>query len=188
MTEKVIVTQDELAVVAKVTQFTDDDIKGSAPVRVYVCHPGSDQFVYTGRWGIAALILDPANAVLFISIVDLSTKEIIIKQEIYDPFTYTSLSPNFQSFEADEFIVGLCFAENYDAKGFILLVQGMQNYVKHMVKPKVTPSKEAPKKVESTTISSKKSGFSLVSLDIVRWHHLRRYCQQEFQRLERQQK
>ncbi|KAL0486772.1 hypothetical protein AKO1_012121 [Acrasis kona] len=156
------INDEELSIAAAALQCQKADVKAQAPARLYVCHPNSEVFEYTGHFGVATINLDMTQALLSINFVDLKSKQVIIKQEVYDPFVYhATLDPHFHCFEADDFLVGLSFSENYEAKSFAITLQGLQNIVKSIPKAGATSPavKSAPKAAPTPAPQEEKKGF-----------------------------
>lgn len=105
---------------------------------------------------------------------DLKTRQVIFEQEIYFSFQIQELAPFFLSFEVDDCVAGLCFAQEGEAKKFLQQVRSFVTQVDAIAKmeavtsaaapPLVAPKvkkekeKEKPKEVKETK-KEKKGGF-----------------------------
>ena len=127
----------------------------------------NDAWAYTGVCGILTLHFDQTLPAVYLRITDLSSKKVVVVQECYAEFlsTYQTLSPYFHSFETDEFTVGMCFAEGFDAARWNQMMGGLIKKAGDIKAPlKKTPTettKVTPKltpKVEEKK-NQQKSGF-----------------------------
>jgi Wiskott-Aldrich syndrome protein len=90
-------------------------VKSAAVARVYVAQ--GSQWSYTNMWGGVALVVDENN-INYIRLIDLEAGQILWEQEIYENFEYQSPTPFFHTFEGNDSVIGLSFADEDDAGAF----------------------------------------------------------------------
>jgi Wiskott-Aldrich syndrome protein len=72
--------------------------------------------------GAAAILTDKASNSHYLKVVDLSSKSVNFTQELYNNFEYHKAREFFHTFEAEEEVVGLSFADESDAREFFAKV------------------------------------------------------------------
>eukprot|EP01122_Echinamoeba_exundans_P007723 TRINITY_DN2434_c0_g2_i1.p2 TRINITY_DN2434_c0_g2~~TRINITY_DN2434_c0_g2_i1.p2 ORF type:complete len:456 (-),score=139.78 TRINITY_DN2434_c0_g2_i1:59-1426(-) len=82
---------------------------------------------YTGIVGPTVILADEAKKTYFLRIFDLSTAEVLWEQEMYQGFQYAQAAPFFHTFETDDFVAGLSFADETEAKEFFSKVLYCKN-------------------------------------------------------------
>jgi hypothetical protein len=88
----------------------------SGAARLYKAHPQPNNWTFTGHIG-AAVVLEDKNF-SYIRLVDLKTREITLDQEFYDNFHYQKANSHFHTFEMNDFVAGLLFADAEEAETF----------------------------------------------------------------------
>eukprot|EP01117_Protostelium_nocturnum_P004309 TRINITY_DN156_c0_g1_i1.p1 TRINITY_DN156_c0_g1~~TRINITY_DN156_c0_g1_i1.p1 ORF type:complete len:455 (+),score=181.66 TRINITY_DN156_c0_g1_i1:142-1506(+) len=83
--------------------------------RLYYSDGGSWCQVFMGAVSVVA---DRAGPSTFIKFNDLQTGSEFFSQELYDQFEYDQNLPFFHTFEADDKVVGISFADEHDASQF----------------------------------------------------------------------
>jgi Wiskott-Aldrich syndrome protein len=63
-------------------------------------------------------LTDPTKAAHFIKIVDLTSQKVVFSQELYENFIYSSPTSFFHTFETDQFVAGLSFADEGESGNF----------------------------------------------------------------------
>ncbi|XP_057293238.1 actin nucleation-promoting factor WASL-like isoform X2 [Hydractinia symbiolongicarpus] len=86
-------------------------------VQVFHCLPNQNHW-QKKIVGVACFTKDNQKKSYFIRIVDLSKRIIVWEQELYNQFKYNAPRPHFHSFEADDCIAGLNFADANEAQHF----------------------------------------------------------------------
>eukprot|EP01095_Lingulamoeba_sp_RSL-Kostka_P001887 TRINITY_DN1267_c0_g1_i2.p1 TRINITY_DN1267_c0_g1~~TRINITY_DN1267_c0_g1_i2.p1 ORF type:complete len:739 (+),score=316.16 TRINITY_DN1267_c0_g1_i2:138-2354(+) len=96
-----------------------------AVARLYLCREGQTEWTYTDIKGGVAIVTEADLRGTFfhsIKIVDLAgwnpNKSVAFQQEIYDTMEYTEASPFFHIFEVDNYVAGLSFVSEQEAKLF----------------------------------------------------------------------
>ncbi|PGH11395.1 hypothetical protein AJ79_04896 [Helicocarpus griseus UAMH5409] len=92
-----------------------------AVARLYVAHPNPHKWTYTGLQGAAVLANDLVGHTFWIKLVDVSPagRGVVWDQEIYDGFAYNQDRTFFHTFELEECLAGLSFADEKEAKTFL---------------------------------------------------------------------
>eukprot|EP00029_Vermamoeba_vermiformis_P000672 TRINITY_DN1086_c0_g1_i1.p1 TRINITY_DN1086_c0_g1~~TRINITY_DN1086_c0_g1_i1.p1 ORF type:complete len:390 (+),score=122.35 TRINITY_DN1086_c0_g1_i1:199-1368(+) len=73
---------------------------------------------FTGIVGAACILTDPTKAAHFIKIVDLTSQKVVFSQELYENFAYSAPTSFFHTFETDQFVAGLSFADEGESGNF----------------------------------------------------------------------
>ncbi|EEH43154.1 uncharacterized protein PADG_07974 [Paracoccidioides brasiliensis Pb18] len=92
-----------------------------AVARLYVAYPNPQKWTYTGLQGAAVLANDLVGHTFWIKLVDVSPagRGVLWDQEIYDGFSYNQDRTFFHTFELEECLAGLSFADEKEAKTFM---------------------------------------------------------------------
>ncbi|KAM5501491.1 hypothetical protein McaMca56_002236 [Microsporum canis] len=92
-----------------------------AVARLYVALPNTHKWIYTGLQGAAVLANDLVGHTFWIKLVDVSPagRGILWDQEIYDGFAYNQDRTFFHTFELEDCVAGLSFADEKEAKTFM---------------------------------------------------------------------
>ncbi|KAI8887740.1 WH1-domain-containing protein, partial [Backusella circina FSU 941] len=92
----------------------------AAVARLYVTSPDPAQWTYSQVWGAAVFCSDRnRNNAFFIRIIDLmASNGVIWEQELYQGFEFIKDAPYFYSFDTDDCIVALEFADDGEATVF----------------------------------------------------------------------
>ncbi|MCJ1401670.1 hypothetical protein MMC11_004887 [Xylographa trunciseda] len=95
-------------------------IQAVAVARLYIAYPSKQRWTYTGLQGAAVLANDHIGNTFWIKMVDVSTanRGVIWDQEIYDTFQYNQDRTFFHTFEMENCLAGLLFADDKEAKIF----------------------------------------------------------------------
>ncbi len=107
-----------------VNSYAGGSVRASAVARLYTAQ--GHHWTYSNVYGGAALVQDDNN-VNRIRLVDLTSGQIVWEQEIYERFEYQSPTPFFHTFEGDESVIGLSFADEGDASIFYNAVTSLEN-------------------------------------------------------------
>ncbi|MCJ1293666.1 hypothetical protein MMC34_005221 [Xylographa carneopallida] len=95
-------------------------IQAVAVARLYIAYPNKQRWTYTGLQGAAVLANDLIGNTFWIKMVDVSAanRGVIWDQEIYDTFQYNQDRTFFHTFEMENCLAGLLFADDKEAKTF----------------------------------------------------------------------
>eukprot|EP01104_Vermistella_antarctica_P006404 TRINITY_DN17106_c0_g1_i1.p1 TRINITY_DN17106_c0_g1~~TRINITY_DN17106_c0_g1_i1.p1 ORF type:complete len:402 (-),score=116.55 TRINITY_DN17106_c0_g1_i1:46-1251(-) len=85
--------------------------------RLYKAHPNPEQWTYCNLEGVAVVLTE--NNVSFLRMIDTNKREVVFQQEIYPNFKYQAARPFFHTFEMDEFVAGISFADQTEAAAFL---------------------------------------------------------------------
>ncbi|ELR25045.1 WH1 domain containing protein [Acanthamoeba castellanii str. Neff] len=92
-------------------------VKSTAVARLYMSQ--GNTWAYSHLWGAAALVaVDGDAGAHYIRLVDLQSGQVTWEQELYDRFEYQSATPFFHTFEGNDAVIGLSFADESDAATF----------------------------------------------------------------------
>ncbi|SMR53276.1 unnamed protein product [Zymoseptoria tritici ST99CH_3D1] len=115
-----ILTEDDKQTVKRTVPKASNKIHAVAVAKLYVAHPDRSRWTYTGLQGAAVLANDLVGNTFWIKLVDVSpaNRGVIWDQEIYDTFSYNQDRVFFHTFELEECLAGLSFADEKEAKQF----------------------------------------------------------------------
>lgn len=116
-----ILSDDDKQTVKRTVPKASNKIHAVAVAKLYIAHPAHrGRWVYTGLQGAAVLANDLVGNTYFIKMVDVSpsNRGVIWDQEIYDTFQYNQDRTFFHSFELEDCMAGLSFADEKEAKQF----------------------------------------------------------------------
>jgi len=96
-----------------------------AVVKLYLSDPSEDHKVWVERVaGAACFTKDYGRKSYYIQIFDMQYHQQVWEQEIYMEMIYSAPQAWFHSFEADNSMVGLSFADEREGQNFLAVVQG----------------------------------------------------------------
>ncbi|QIX00674.1 hypothetical protein AMS68_006191 [Peltaster fructicola] len=115
-----ILSDDDKQTVKRTVPKASNKIHAVAVARLYVAYPDQHKWTYTGLQGAAVLANDLVGNTFWIKLVDVSpaNRGVIWDQEIYDTFQYNQDRTFFHSFELEDCMAGLSFADEKEAKQF----------------------------------------------------------------------
>nr|OQO19745.1 hypothetical protein B0A51_12958 [Rachicladosporium sp. CCFEE 5018] len=116
-----ILTDDDKQIVKRTVPKASNKIHAVAVAKLYIAHPSNrSQWTYTGLQGAAVLANDLVGNTFWLKLVDVSpsNRGVLWDQEIYDTFQYNQDRTYFHSFELEECLAGLSFADEKEAKQF----------------------------------------------------------------------
>ncbi|KAF2669013.1 WH1-domain-containing protein, partial [Microthyrium microscopicum] len=115
-----ILSVDDKELVRRIVPKPANKIFAVAVARLYIAYPNRLKWTYTGLQGAAVLALDKVGSTFWIKLVDISpaNRGVIWDQEIFDTFSYNQDRTFFHTFETEECLVGLSFADEKEAKTF----------------------------------------------------------------------
>ncbi|OAX77643.1 hypothetical protein ACJ72_08056 [Emergomyces africanus] len=114
-------TDADKEIVRRTVPKPSNKILGAAVARLYVAHPNPNKWTYTGLQGAVVLANDLVGHTFWIKLVDISPagRGVVWDQEIYDGFSYNQDRTFFHTFELEDCLAGLSFADEKEAKTFL---------------------------------------------------------------------
>ncbi|KAF2237855.1 WH1-domain-containing protein, partial [Viridothelium virens] len=115
-----ILSEEDKETVRRTVPKPSNKIHAVAVAKLYVAYPNKNRWTYTGLQGAAVLANDKVGNTYWIKLVDVSpaSKGVIWDQEIYDTFSYNQDRTFFHTFELEDCLAGLSFADEKEAKKF----------------------------------------------------------------------
>lgn len=115
-----ILSDADKETVKRTVPKASNKIQAVAVARLYVAHLNKNRWTYTGLQGAAVLSNDLVGNTFWIKLVDISpsNRGVIWDQEIYDTFQYNQDRTFFHSFELEQCMAGLSFADEKEARQF----------------------------------------------------------------------
>ncbi|KAJ4297441.1 hypothetical protein N0V90_005332 [Kalmusia sp. IMI 367209] len=115
-----ILSEEDKQTVKRTVPKQNNKIHAVAVAKLYIAYPDKHQWTYTGMQGAAVLANDLVGNTFWIKLVDISptNRGVIWDQEIYDTFTYNQDRVFFHTFELEDCLAGLSFADEKEAKTF----------------------------------------------------------------------
>ncbi|PQE21227.1 wiskott-aldrich syndrome protein [Rutstroemia sp. NJR-2017a WRK4] len=116
-----ILSDDDKETVKRQVPKASNKIQAVAVARLYIAYPDRHKWTYTGLQGAAVLANDLVGNTYWIKLVDISStnRGVIWDQEIYDTWSYNQDRTFFHTFETEECLAGLCFADEKEARTFL---------------------------------------------------------------------
>ncbi|KAK7740704.1 hypothetical protein SLS53_005172 [Cytospora paraplurivora] len=95
-------------------------IQAVAVARLYVAYPNRSKWTYTGLQGAVVLANDLVGNTYWLKLVDISpaVRGVIWDQEVFDTWSYNQDRTFFHTFEIEDCVAGLSFADEKEAKQF----------------------------------------------------------------------
>ncbi|EKG18067.1 EVH1 domain-containing protein [Macrophomina phaseolina MS6] len=115
-----ILSDDDKQTVKRTVPKGSNKIHAVAVAKLYIAYPDRHRWTYTGLQGAAVLANDLVGNTFWIKLVDISplNRGVIWDQEIYDTFQYNQDRTFFHTFELEQCLAGLSFADEKEAKQF----------------------------------------------------------------------
>ncbi|KAJ9635398.1 hypothetical protein H2199_008401 [Coniosporium tulheliwenetii] len=115
-----ILSDEDKQTVKRTVPKASNKIHAVAVARLYIAYPNRQRWTYTGLQGAAVLANDLVGNTFWIKMVDISpmNRGVIWDQEIYDTFSYNQDRLFFHTFELEDCLAGLSFADEKEAKQF----------------------------------------------------------------------
>ncbi|KAK5129029.1 hypothetical protein LTR85_000362 [Meristemomyces frigidus] len=115
-----ILSDDDKQTVKRTVPKASNKIHAVAVAKLYIAYPNRSKWTYTGLQGAAVLANDLVGNTFWLKLVDVSpsNRGVIWDQEIYDTFQYNQDRTFFHSFEGEDVLFGLSFADEKEAKQF----------------------------------------------------------------------
>ncbi|KAF4537625.1 Actin associated WSP1 protein [Lasiodiplodia theobromae] len=115
-----ILSDDDKQTVKRTVPKGSNKIHAVAVAKLYIAYPNRHKWTYTGLQGAAVLANDLVGNTFWIKLVDISplNRGVIWDQEIYDTFSYNQDRTFFHTFELEQCLAGLSFADEKEAKQF----------------------------------------------------------------------
>ena len=100
-----------------------------AIARLYIAYPDPQSWNYTGLTGAVALVDDTVGNTFFLKLVDIhGHRGVVWDQELYVNFEYNQDRTFFHTFEMEDCVAGLLFANLDEASHFLKRVQKREKY------------------------------------------------------------
>ncbi|TFY79128.1 hypothetical protein EWM64_g4885, partial [Hericium alpestre] len=94
-------------------------IHTAALARIYYAHPTPNAWAYAGLQGALVFVTDKARGAYYLRMVDVGgTRGVLWEHELWEGFEYWQDRPFFHSFEGDDCMIGVVFADEGEAKTF----------------------------------------------------------------------
>ncbi|KAI5369825.1 Putative wiskott-Aldrich syndrome protein [Septoria linicola] len=115
-----ILSEEDKQTVKRTVPKASNKIHAVAVAKLYVAHPNRSRWTYTELQGAAVLANDLVGNTFWIKLVDVSpaNRGVIWDQEIYDSWSYNQDRTFFHTFELEDCLAGLSFADEKEAKQF----------------------------------------------------------------------
>ncbi|KAF7191205.1 Proline-rich protein LAS17 [Pseudocercospora fuligena] len=115
-----ILNEEDKQTVKRTVPKSANKIHAVAVAKLYIAYPNRNKWTYTGMQGAAVLANDLVGNTFWIKMVDVSpaNRGVIWDQEIYDTFQYNQDRTFFHTFELEDCLAGLSFADEKEAKQF----------------------------------------------------------------------
>jgi len=116
-----ILSDDERELVKRKVPKSTNKIHAVAVARLYIGYPNRSKWTYTGLQGAVVLSNDLVGNTYWLKLVDVSpsARGVIWDQEIYESWSYNQDRTFFHTFEMEECLAGLSFADEKEAKTFL---------------------------------------------------------------------
>ncbi|KAI1504888.1 hypothetical protein F5X99DRAFT_370207 [Biscogniauxia marginata] len=115
-----ILSDEDKETVKRVVPKQTNKIQAVAVARLYVAFPNRSKWTYTGLQGAIVLANDLVGNTYWLKLVDVSPagRGVIWDQEIFDTWSYNQDRTFFHTFELEDCLAGLSFADEKEAKQF----------------------------------------------------------------------
>merc|ERR1740137_47726 len=127
-----------------------------AVVKLYLSDPSEDHKVWVERVaGAACFTKDYGRKSYYIQIFDMQYHQQVWEQEIYMEMIYRAPQAWFHSFEADNSMVGLSFADEREGQNFLAVVQGKIEQRRAKKIPSVSPTSQIQIQTKQVLVTPK---------------------------------
>ncbi|KAF2130939.1 WH1-domain-containing protein [Dothidotthia symphoricarpi CBS 119687] len=115
-----ILSDEDKQTVKRTVPKSANKIHAVGVAKLYIAYPDRHRWTYTGLQGAAVLANDTVGNTFWIKMVDISAagRGVIWDQEIYDTFAYNQDRVFFHTFELEDCLAALSFADEREAKMF----------------------------------------------------------------------
>ncbi|KAI4949104.1 hypothetical protein J4E91_005568 [Alternaria rosae] len=115
-----ILSDEDKQTVKRTVPKSANKIHTVAVAKLYIAYPDRHRWTYTGLQGAVVLANDLVGNTFWLKMVDISpqSRGVIWDQEIYDTFSYNQDRVFFHTFELEDCLAGLSFADEKEAKTF----------------------------------------------------------------------
>ncbi|KAF1916839.1 hypothetical protein BDU57DRAFT_517180 [Ampelomyces quisqualis] len=115
-----ILSDEDKQTVKRTVPKSANKIHAVAVAKLYIAYPDRHRWTYTGLQGAAVLANDLVGNTFWLKMVDISASNrgVIWDQEIYDTFSYNQDRVFFHTFELEDCLAALSFADEKEAKTF----------------------------------------------------------------------
>ncbi|KAI6713661.1 hypothetical protein PZA11_001513 [Diplocarpon coronariae] len=131
-----ILSDDDKETVKRQIPRSVNKIHAVAVARLYIAFPNRSKWTYTGLQGAAVLANDLVGNTYWLKLVDVSPtgRGVIWDQEIYDTWSYNQDRTFFHTFETEDCLAGLSFADEKEAKQFLKKMNDREKNASKMTK------------------------------------------------------
>ncbi|KAF2097958.1 WH1-domain-containing protein [Rhizodiscina lignyota] len=117
-----ILSEEDKQTVKRTVPKASNKIHAVAVAKLYIAYPNRQRWTYTGLQGAVVLANDLVGNTFWIKLVDVSkpaNRGVIWDQEIYDTWSYNQDRTFFHTFELEDCLAGLSFADEKEARTFL---------------------------------------------------------------------
>jgi hypothetical protein len=105
--------------------------------KLYVSYPEENKWNETGLVGVWTFFANELQKTLHFQLIDIMTGSSFFTQELYENFQYIKSRPYFHTFESDECIIGISFAEELEGQAFFRKVEEVIEKKEYHLRPSV---------------------------------------------------
>ncbi|CAO2651297.1 Nn.00g095940.m01.CDS01 [Neocucurbitaria sp. VM-36] len=115
-----ILSDEDKQTVKRTVPKSANKIHAVAVAKLYIAYPDRHRWTYTGLQGAVVLANDLVGNTFWLKLVDISSanRGVLWDQEIYDTFSYNQDRVFFHTFELEDCLAGLSFADEKEARTF----------------------------------------------------------------------
>ncbi|PBP19261.1 WH1 domain-containing protein [Diplocarpon rosae] len=131
-----ILSDEDKETVKRLVPRSVNKIHAVAVARLYIAYPNRNKWTFTGLQGAAVLANDLVGNTYWLKLVDVSPtgRGVIWDQEIYDTWSYNQDRTFFHTFETEDCLAGLSFADEKEAKQFLKKMNDREKNASKMTK------------------------------------------------------
>ncbi|PBP16102.1 WH1 domain-containing protein, partial [Diplocarpon rosae] len=131
-----ILSDEDKETVKRQVPRSVNKIHAVAVARLYIAFPNRNKWTFTGLQGAAVLANDLVGNTYWLKLVDVSPtgRGVIWDQEIYDTWSYNQDRTFFHTFETEDCLAGLSFADEKEAKQFLKKMNDREKNASKMTK------------------------------------------------------
>jgi hypothetical protein len=127
-----------------------DNLRVSTIARVYSCPKGNSDWEYNGLFGALFLVESGKEEIPYLKLVNIDNLQITFEDELYVNLRLQKLTDFFYTYESDNAVIGICFAEGQNPNQFAETVKASCT---------TSTSSSATKKVAPKKEKSSEGGF-----------------------------
>eukprot|EP01111_Echinosteliopsis_oligospora_P000744 TRINITY_DN1087_c0_g1_i3.p1 TRINITY_DN1087_c0_g1~~TRINITY_DN1087_c0_g1_i3.p1 ORF type:complete len:557 (+),score=309.68 TRINITY_DN1087_c0_g1_i3:74-1744(+) len=119
-------------------------------VRLYVAPPPGNAWKFTNVMGAVAIMDDKNMKGHFLRVIDTRNMKIVFEQELYYDFDYRNPRDWFHTFESDNIVHGLSFADESEAQAFFDQVQNTSYHINSQSQQSQPPQQQQHPQLQRT--------------------------------------